>query len=159
MAIALRTSEKKLLEAKLHWAVYVPSALWLGAVLTCLVVAIAMDGKGWSPGTLATMCGVSLVVGVFPLADRWFRQLGTQYVLTDQRIYVERGLLTKSKLDIPLPKINDLELTQNLLQRLFDSGDVRILTGNDSATLLMNLDNPEALRTAISEEISSRRSA
>ncbi len=162
MAITLRPGEQKLYEAKLHWSTYLGPIGWLALGVIILVAALVGIISSQANLTGATyLSGVLfwLLMFIHPLVLQWLTRNCTEYVITDQRVYVERGILNKSKLDIPLPKVNDLELTQGLLQRIMNTGNVRILTGNDQATVLSNLDNPEEFRSAISEQISTRRTA
>jgi uncharacterized membrane protein YdbT with pleckstrin-like domain len=85
-----------------------------------------------------------------PLFYVWLRGKNKAYIVTNQRFYVEEGILAKSKKDIPLNKINDIFFTQGIFQRMFDSGNLAIMTGNDVPTKIVKLDCPEQFRESIS---------
>lgn len=62
-----------------------------------------------------------------------------QYLVTNERLYIEEGIFNKRKRDIPLNKVNDIEVAQGVLQRFFHAGDILIMTGNDKPICLGNV--------------------
>ena len=87
---------------------------------------------GQPGGTLVLLvCAViSLIVLLSTLLDymRWNHE---QYIVTDQRVIQLRGILNKAVIDSSLDKINDVELRQSWLGRMFDYGTIEILTASD----------------------------
>ena len=86
----------------------------------------------------------------YPFCTKWLENKCKSYVVTNQRLYLEEGILSKSKKDIPLAKINDVVLEQSLFQRLVGAGDIVILTGNDVALRISFIDKPNEFKDAIS---------
>jgi len=77
------------------------------------------------------VCGlISLFVLISALVD-YMRWNNEQYVVTDQRVIQLRGIFNKEVIDSSLDKINDVELRQSWLGRLFDFGTIEILTASD----------------------------
>ena len=54
-----------------------------------------------------------------------------QFVVTNQRVIHLEGVLAKRHHDAAIAKINDIELSQSLMGRLFGWGDLTVYTGND----------------------------
>src|SRR5262245_44014915 len=76
-------------------------------------------------------CGViSLIVLISAFLD-YLRWNNEQYVITDQRVIQLRGIFNKEVIDSSLEKINDVELRQSWLGRMFDFGTIEILTASD----------------------------
>jgi uncharacterized membrane protein YdbT with pleckstrin-like domain len=76
-------------------------------------------------------CGIiSLIVLISAFLD-YLRWNNEEYVVTDHRVIQIRGILNKEVIDSSLEKINDIELRQSWLGRIFDFGDIEILTGSD----------------------------
>lgn len=76
-------------------------------------------------------CGViSLIVLVSAFFD-YLRWNNEEYVVTDQRVIHLRGIFSKEVIDSSLDKINDIEMRQSWLGRIFDFGDIEILTASD----------------------------
>ncbi|HMO57178.1 MAG TPA: PH domain-containing protein [Roseiflexaceae bacterium] len=79
---------------------------------------------------------ISLIVLLSAVLD-YFRWNGEVFVITDMRVILVRGIFNKEVLDSSLEKINDVELRQSWIGRVFDFGDIEILTGADSGVNLL----------------------
>jgi uncharacterized membrane protein YdbT with pleckstrin-like domain len=75
--------------------------------------------------------GLLLLWVVLPLL-RW---LTTQYVFTDRRIIIRRGLITKQGRDVPLAKVNNVAFNQSVLGRMFNFGELQIESANTDGSL------------------------
>lgn len=75
---------------------------------------------------------LGIIVSFSALADvlRWRNE---QYIITDRRVIQIQGVVNKNVLDSSLEKINDVELEQSWLGRIFGYGDLQILTANEEA--------------------------
>jgi membrane protein YdbS with pleckstrin-like domain len=83
-------------------------------------------------------CGViSLIVLVSAFVD-YLRWNNEQYVITDQRVIQVRGVFNKAVIDSSLEKINDIEMRQSWLGRIFNFGDLEILTASDAGVNMMH---------------------
>ena len=51
--------------------------------------------------------------------------------------------------NIPIAKINDVLLQQGFLQMIFGAGDILIQVGNDSGTLIKDVQNAKEFKEAI----------
>jgi uncharacterized membrane protein YdbT with pleckstrin-like domain len=79
---------------------------------------------------------ISIMVLISAVLD-YLRWNNEQYVITDHRVLQIRGILSKTVSDSSLEKINDVVLTQSWLGRMFDFGDIEIVTGSDIGVNLM----------------------
>ena len=68
----------------------------------------------------------------------FLRWLTTQYVFTDRRIIIRKGLLTKQGKDMPLSKTNNITFNQGILGRMFNYGNLDIDSGNVDGSLVIN---------------------
>ncbi|MBC8077754.1 MAG: PH domain-containing protein [Chloroflexales bacterium] len=66
---------------------------------------------------------------------RWNNE---QYIITDRRVIQIRGVLNKEVIDSSLEKINDVELSQSWLGRIFDYGTIEVLTASESGVNAMD---------------------
>ncbi len=57
---------------------------------------------------------------------RPFLSLTTHYRITNERIRITHGLLAKQRIDIELLKIQDMEQTQRITERMMNLGDITI---------------------------------
>jgi uncharacterized membrane protein YdbT with pleckstrin-like domain len=161
MAIKLRNNEKVLVKADLHWSSYVWPGLsaFFGIVIAMLqiVAHFVVESKPHDPN-LALLVGFWLLFTI-PLVVRYLKNKFTHYIVTNERVYIETGILARNRIEIPITKINDFQLQQKITQRLLGSGNVAILTGNDKATVLSFIDQPEQFVDALSEITRKKKAA
>lgn len=145
MGIRLRDDEKLIKEIDFHWLSYLYSLLWL---LMFGLISLLFVWVGWWKTGL-----VFFVFGFPPLLWRRFENYCKCYALTNQRVYIEKGVISKTKLDLPLDKINDVLVEQNVLHRIFGGGHVEIMTGNDQHRSLHNVSDPEVFKDLLSRHL------
>ncbi|MEA2632928.1 MAG: hypothetical protein QOE66_3147 [Chloroflexota bacterium] len=130
-------------------------AIW-GAryAILAIVIAIAlfwvrsgMDPTGVS-ATIATLLGwVAAVLffgGIAVAIWNGLRYVNQEYILTNRRVIQVEGVLNRSSTDSALEKINDAVLSQSLFGRMFDFGDLTILTASEAG-----IDKMRMLRSPI----------
>ncbi len=82
----------------------------------------------------AALPPVGLVLLIIPVLIIWWQVLEWDnhgYYLTNRRVIQLTGVLNKVVVDSLLEKLNDIKTDQTLLGRMFDYGDVEILTANE----------------------------
>ena len=86
---------------------------------------------------------------------RPFLSLNTRYVITDERLRIFEGLLGKDRQDIELVRIQDIDQSQSISERVLNIGDIQVRSHDPSApqTVLRNIKDPqevhEILRRAV----------
>ena len=76
-------------------------------------------------------CGLIGLFVLFSAVLDYFRWNNEQYIVTDHRVIQIRGIFNKDVIDSSLDKINDVELRQSWLGRIFDYGTIEILTASE----------------------------
>jgi uncharacterized membrane protein YdbT with pleckstrin-like domain len=72
------------------------------------------------------------------------------YVITSRRVLHISGVLSKNVVDSSLEKVTDVRLSQSFLGRLFDFGDVEILTASEVGNnLFRRIANPVKFKTSM----------
>lgn len=152
MAIHLNPGEEIRIRGNIHWITYLRSSLIAaGIIVFGLFGVMATYANNNEPPTFGILMVWVLiaVLSIVPISVRWLQNKCTTYLVTNQRVYFEEGVLSHYSSDIPLEKINDVTVRQSIFQRLLGSGTVMVLTGNDAVTEFENLANLEAFRSAI----------
>jgi uncharacterized membrane protein YdbT with pleckstrin-like domain len=73
-----------------------------------------------------------------------------QYVVTNRRVIQISGIFNKNVVDSSLEKVNDVKMTQTFFGRLFDYGDVEILTASETGdNLFRRIGDPIKFKTAM----------
>lgn len=79
----------------------------------------------------------------------------TKYILTDQRVIIEKGLINKETSYIYYDKIVDVVFSQSLLERLVSAGDIQIFGGHEHTPIVLeNAPNPQRIDQLINQLIS-----
>ena len=94
-----------------------------------ILIVIAVSGmSGGLRDILGWVVLVLIVGGAANIAWIYIRWYQDDYAVTNRRILKVEGLLNKKAADSGLEKINDAILEQSVFGRMFDWGDLRILT-------------------------------
>jgi uncharacterized membrane protein YdbT with pleckstrin-like domain len=111
-----------------HWRMlFLPFAWTVLFVAAVIVTWVYMpDSPAWLEWVTWVVSGAALIawlrLAFYPFVSWWF----TWYVLTNERLISRRGILARKGLEIPLERINDVQFSQNILERVLRSGDLLI---------------------------------
>jgi uncharacterized membrane protein YdbT with pleckstrin-like domain len=73
-----------------------------------------------------------------------------QYIVTNRRVIQISGVVNKNVIDSSLEKVNDVKLVQSFFGRIFNYGDVEILTASEmGANLFRRIGDPVGFKTAM----------
>ncbi len=135
----LSTGERITYRAKQHPFIWLWGARFTILAIVGAVVLFWLGGNldvAGTPGTLRTILGWLTAVlffgalGVF--AWNVLRYINQEYVLTNRRVIQVSGVLNRVASDSSLEKINDAALAQSVFGRMFDFGDLTILTAAET---------------------------
>ncbi len=152
----LLPGERILARSCRHWVVLLrPIATTVLAVAIALVLLVLLPIAGEL--RLLLMLGVVLVgLGVINLYYLGWR--AHEYVLTDQRVILNEGIVSKFSRSIAIDRIQDLTTFQGLWGRTWGYGDIELESaGREGAEQLSTVPQPQQLRNAIFGQIEARR--
>jgi hypothetical protein len=97
------------------------------------------------------LVGALLLLKAVGLALTLLRVKATHYRVTNQRIVIETGLLSKALEDIDLRTIDDLEFQQSVIERLVGIGRVIVVSSDKLAPklVLRGIHDPRGVRELI----------
>jgi len=73
-----------------------------------------------------------------------------EYIVTNRRVIQISGILNKQVIDSSLEKVNDVKMAQSALGRIFNYGDVEILTASElGVNLFRRIENPVQFKTSM----------
>jgi len=157
--------ESRILTTRHHWFLLI-GAGW--GYLLLLILGFAMGlyggvrsdwvrtqlGLGSDQYTISLLV-LELIFVVFPivaLVVLFVRRQYDQVIVTNFRVLHVQGILSKRVMDSSLEKVNDILLTQSFLGRVFDYGNVEILTASEvGVNVLKWIHRPVALKRALLE--------
>ena len=92
-----------------------------------------------------------LIVGIFIFISMYIEKWTTERALTNKRLVIKRGLISRQTEEMSFNRIEEVNLNQSILQRLLGSGNIRI-TGTGSGEVVMkNIDDPLAVQKKLNE--------
>jgi len=131
----LGEGETILFATRQHWFTLFARVLFELIVLAVLVVLAVVGSRTWPVygQWIWIAAGVLGLIVVLSALKDYLRWRNEQFVITDRRVIQIAGVINKSVLDSSLEKINDVQLSQSLFGRIFDYGNIEILTASEEA--------------------------
>ena len=141
--------------ARPHWATQLrPAAVFPLTAAAAGFVAAALRLQPWAPLAWAALGLVGAVVvlrgTVLPLA-RW---RATHIVVTDRRLMVREGLVSRQGLDVPVDRIASVRVRRTPFGRLVGSGTLIVDTGDPEPMRFADVGQVERVQARLHREIS-----
>jgi len=126
-------NEKMLLVTRQHWFVLFRTIVAEILIILIIVAVTIVVSVAYPPAALlAPIIGLLLalipVVGMLRDILIWFNR---QYIVTNRRVIQISGVINKNVIDSSLEKVNDVKMSQSFFGRIFDYGNVEILTASE----------------------------
>lgn len=90
----------------------------------------------------------------------WIRRLATLYTVTDRRLIVRRGILSRNERSASLDRIQNVNTGQGLVGRILNFGDIEFDTAGsdlgDSDLALRGVADPHGIRDVLDAEVFGR---
>ena len=124
--------DRKLL-TKTIWVFLTISAFAVvGVTVIHLIISVA-GGDPNAPPVLWLILGIAIltmwVIG-YPMARLWIDNLS--YVIQEDRLTIQKGILTKTRQNIPYRAITDFLLRRSLYDRILGIGSIKVQTAGQS---------------------------
>ena len=148
---SLGRSETLLYRARFPW-------IYAGCAWALLIGALAASFWAYAVGLNEVALGLiaaGVILFVAIMGPLWTTEIG----VTNQRFIFKRGLLWRSTQELQLRAIEEVNLEQDLLGRIFDCGRLRVSgTGVDDIRLPL-LADPIGLRRALQDGMAAANQA
>jgi len=145
----LGESEQILLRARKHWSVLFGNI----ALEIVLIIALIVASFALLPLVAFPVVPLGFFLVLVPMAGMvrdfllWYNR---QYVVTNRRVIQTSGVFSKDVVDSSLEKVNDVKMSQSFWGRLFDYGDIEILTASEvGANVFRSIGEPVRFKTAM----------
>ncbi len=126
----LNANETIALDMHPHWWYFAePAWSLLGSIVFGIIILAKADG---SVATAAKWLDLALLVfTAIWLLIRYFKWLTTNFVITSNRLIFRHGVVGKSGIEIPLERVNNVNFTQSVFERVLGAGDLLIESGGE----------------------------
>ena len=144
-AMELHQGENELFRGRPSWR----SLFGFHAGILVLALAGGVIGKlADSVGVGIAIAAAVLLVGVF---IGFMRRIGTKYVITNERLHIRKGLLTKNIQETRIDRVQNVNTHQSVMQRMLRVGDIDFDTAgsDDSDFRFDGVGGPERVVRAV----------
>jgi uncharacterized membrane protein YdbT with pleckstrin-like domain len=142
-----------------HWFHFAEPAFSLLGSLILGIIVLTLD-----PGTLKDVLGwiaLVLIVGTaLWTVQRYITWRTSHFVITNDRIIYRSGFISKSGVDIPLERVNNVIFNQGILERMLGAGDLLIESAGESGQQrFTDIRKPDQIQKKIYEQINLNEAA
>ena len=146
----LNEGEDVVLDLNPHWWFLFPHTVALLAAIVFGLFALAGE---WH-GALQILAGVLILVALVWWGMRYMAWRTTNFVVTTDRLVYRNGVLSKSGIEIPLDRVNNVLFSQKLLERVLGAGDLVIESAGESGRQsFSDVRKPSAIQNEIYKQI------
>ena len=92
-----------------------------------------------------------VVVGIFIFIAKYVEKWTTERALTNRRLIIKRGLIRRNTEEISCNRIEEVNLSQTIIQRILGSGNILVKGVGSGEILLRNIDDPLTVQKKINE--------
>ncbi|OBJ72426.1 PH domain-containing protein [Mycobacterium sp. 1274756.6] len=154
----LADDEQVVLHRHPHWKRLVAPVLTL-LLATALASfgAAVVSTQHWE--RTATNVVFAVIAAIWLVLVGWFALwpflawLTTHFVITDRRVMYRHGLLTRSGIDIPLNRINSVEFTHRLIDRMLRTGTLIIESASQDPLAFYDIPRVERVHSLLYHEV------
>jgi uncharacterized membrane protein YdbT with pleckstrin-like domain len=93
-----------------------------------------------------------LLIGVVSLVQRLLVKIGSAYAVTNKRVVLKTGVISRKAVDLVLAKCEGLHIKQSVWGRIFGFGTITVTTGGVTSSYPF-IANPLAFRREINTQI------
>ncbi|MDA9824810.1 PH domain-containing protein [Alphaproteobacteria bacterium] len=92
-----------------------------------------------------------LIIGVFLFISMYLEKWTTERALTNRRLILKRGFIRRKTEEISFNRVEEVNLSQSILQRILGSGDIKVTGTGAGEIALKNIDDPLDVQKKINE--------
>jgi uncharacterized membrane protein YdbT with pleckstrin-like domain len=144
--------EKIILIAHQHWFILV-RAIVLEIIIILILIALTIIAGAYLSEFALLIGAVGTILLLLPLSTMirdildWTNR---QYIVTNRRVIQISGILSKNVTDSSLVKVTDVKMEQSAFGRLFNYGDIEILTASEfGVNLFRRIEEPIVFKTTM----------
>ena len=137
-----------------HWKMLVVPVLVLMVVVGLGSYLAALIGaQSWSPWARIVLGVIALALVVRFTLMPVIRWRTTHFVITNRRVLVREGLITRRGMDIPMRRITGVQFRQSLFERLFGVGTLVMESASDDPLEFEDIPGIEQVHGLLYQEV------
>lgn len=139
----LQSGEKISYRARIHIFLFLQPAILLAIGFLCYFDEIK----------ITQYLGVTLLfLGIVSLVQRVLVKVGSIYAVTNRRVIIKTGVISRKTVELVLAKCEGIQVTQDFFGRIFGYGTIVVTTGG-ATNCYYYVAKPYRFKKAINEQI------
>jgi len=126
----LNDDEHLVVDLHPHWIFLAPSVVALIAAVAIGIAVLTLT-DGTTENVLRIIAGLLVLAALVWFGVRYAKWLTTEFAVSNHRVMSRWGVLSKHGRQIPLERINTVEFSQSLFERMLGAGDLGIESASD----------------------------
>lgn len=149
----LTEDEHVVLHLHPHWKALVwPVVVLVLSIAAVVVGFVFLPSGGGGSLTLAVIGGLALLAVLVLAVWPYISWRTTHYLFTNERVLLQHGVLSRERRDIPLSRVNDHSMSQQLAGRLLGYGTLTIESaGERGQSVLHDVPKVDRVQTKLYE--------
>lgn len=131
LANLLGEHENIILTTRQHWFVVISSILAECLIAIVIIGIVTATLVLWLPLPWIALCYLLLIFPSISLIRDVLIWANHVYIVTNRRVIQVSGVINKNVIDSSLEKVNDVTMEQSFFGRLFDFGNIQIMTASE----------------------------
>ena len=126
---------------RLHWKIFV-----VPVVVSLILLGLAI----WALSANRRLLAIPPVaIAVILLFVAWIRRRSSEFAVTNKRVIIKLGVVSTRSMELLLPKIEGITVTQSLAGRMFGYGEIMVTGSGGTQEPFDNIQSPLDFRQAV----------
>lgn len=121
----LMRGEEVIYRASLHWVIFIPGVAWFLLGLLISFIPSTPEGKP----TVMVFASIFFLLALYNLLKAIIYKLTAEYAITNKRLILKKGLISRNSVELMLTKCEGVALDQGILGRILGYGTLVSSTG------------------------------
>lgn len=140
----LLPGEQVVHSARVSNIIYVPFILLSGFLVAVGFTAGQLGFVFWILGAVTLLLGLAVCS---------IKQMSTEIAVTNKRLILKVGFITRETVEQFLEKIDSISVEQSIMQRLTSSGTIIVRGSGQTFSPVDNIDDPLVFRKIVNEQV------
>lgn len=149
----LEPGEEILCSGRLHWSSIFLYLLWGTVLVGCAVAGALYTWLSKLPSGGYTMSLLLGLVGLLVWGVGHLIRSRREFAVTPQRFVQKDGIFNVSLTEIPLSRVETVNYTQSLGQRIIGTGSIELVGSGGTYHMLRGIERPSEVRKAITQAL------
>ncbi|MGH7592933.1 MAG: PH domain-containing protein [Gemmatimonadales bacterium] len=137
----LLPGEAVMYRTRLHWKIFVMPVL-----VSLILVALAL----WALSANRRLLAIPpIVVALLLLFAAWLRRNSSEFAVTNRRVIIKLGVMTTRSMELLLPKVEGITVTQSVAGRMFGFGEIVVTGSGGTQEPFDSIQSPLDFRQAV----------